>query len=64
MRGSPHCKSYVLSRRSQYVVRVTRVCQTRSASRLSRAGAGYPRSEGSGAKFEVYLGIATAARAL
>ena len=36
----------------------------RSASRLSRPGAGYPRSEGSGAKFEVYLGIAIAARAL
>ena len=31
---------------------------------LSRPGAGYPRSEGLGAKFEVYLGIATAARAL
>ena len=44
---------------SQYVVHVTR---TRSASRLLRPGAGYPRSEGSGAKFEVYLGIATAAR--
>ena len=36
-------------------VHVTRVCRTRSASRLSRPGAGYPRSEGSGAKFEVYL---------
>ena len=49
---------------SQYVVDVTRVCRTRSASRLSRPGAGYPRSEGSGAKFVIYLGIATAARAL
>ena len=49
---------------SQYVVYVTRVCRTRSASRLSRPGAGYPRSEGSGAKFEIYLGIATATRAL
>ena len=46
------------------VVHVTRVCRTLSASRLSRPGAGYPRSEGSGAKFKVYLGIATAARAL
>ena len=45
-------------------IHVTRVCRTRSASRLSRPGAGYPRSEGSGAKFEVYLGIAAAARAL
>ena len=35
-----------------------------TVSRLSRPGAGYPRSEGSGAKFVVYLGRATAARAL
>ena len=41
-----------------------RVCRTRSASRLSRLRAGFPRSEGSGAKFEVYSGRATAARAL
>ena len=54
----------LLLRGSQYVVRVTHVCRTRNAGRLSRPGAGYPRSEGSGAKFEVYLGIATAARAL
>ena len=46
------------------IIHVTRVCRTRSASRLSRPGAGYPRSEGSGANFEVYLGIATAVRAL
>ena len=31
---------------------------------IERPGAGYPRSEGSGAKFEVYLGRATVARAL
>ena len=31
---------------------------------IERPGAGYPLSEGSGAKFEVYLGTATAARAL
>ena len=49
---------------TQYVVHVMCVCRTRSVSRLSRPGAGYPLSEGSGAKFEVYLGIATAARAL
>ena len=64
MRGSLHCKSYSYIHGSQYVVHVTRVCRTRSASRLSRPGASYPRSEGSGAKFEVYLGIAAAARAL
>ena len=46
------------------VVHVTRICRTRSASRLSRPGAGYPRSEGSGAKCEVYLGIATPSGAL
>ena len=53
-----------MTRGSQYVVRVTRNCRTRSGSRLSRPGAGSTLSEGSGAKFEVYLGIATAARAL
>ena len=37
------------------------VCRTRSASRLSRPRTGFPRSEGSGAKFEVYSGRATAA---
>ena len=63
MRGSPHCESYSQAD-PHYVVRVTRVCRTRRVSRLSRPGAGYPLSEGSGAKFEVYLGIATAARAL
>ena len=63
MRGESSLRK-LLSRGSQYVIRVTRVCRTRSVSRLSRPGAGYPRSEGSGAKFEVYLGIATAARAL
>ena len=42
----------LLLRGSQYVVHVTFV-ETRSASRLSRPRAGYPRSEGSGAKFEV-----------
>ena len=57
MRGSPHCDTRI-------AVRVTRNCRTRSVSRLSRPGAGSPLSEGSGAKFEVYLGIATAARAL
>ena len=31
---------------------------------IERPGAGYPRSEGSGAKFEVSLGRATAVRAL
>ena len=31
---------------------------------IERPGAGYSQSEGSGAKFEVYLGRATAARAL
>ena len=31
---------------------------------IERPGAGYQRSEGSGAKFEMYLGRATAARAL
>ena len=31
---------------------------------IKRPGAGYPRSEGTGAKFEVYLGRATAATAL
>ena len=64
MRGSPYCKSYSYADRTQYVVHVTRVCRTRSVSRLSRPGAGYPLSEGSGAKFEVYLGIATAASVL
>ena len=64
MHGSPHCKSYSYTDRSMLYIHVTRVCRTQSASRLSRPGAGYPRSEGSGAKFEVYLGIATAARAL
>ena len=64
MRGSLHCKSYSYTDDSMLCIHVTRVCRTRSASRLSRPGAGYPRSEGSGAKFEVYLGIATAARAL
>ena len=54
----------IAKRGSQYVVHVMRVCRTRSVSHLSRPGAGYPRSEGSGDKFEVYLGIATAARAL
>ena len=49
---------------ARYIVHVTRVCRTRSASRLSRPGAGYPLSEGSGAKFEVSLGIATTASAL
>ena len=53
MRGSPYCKNYL--RGSQYVVHVTRACRTQSASRLTRPGAGYPRSEGSGV---------TAARAL
>ena len=64
MRGSLHCKSYSYTDRSMLYIHVTRVCRTRSASCLSRPGAGYPRSEGSGAKFEVYLGIAAAARAL
>ena len=54
----------LLLRGSHYVVHVTRVCRTRSASHLSMPGAGYPQSEGSEATFEVYLGIATAARAL
>ena len=54
----------LLLRGSQYVVHVARVYRTRSASRLLIPGAGYPRSEGSGAKFYVYLGRATAARAL
>ena len=45
-------------------VLIAKATLTRIASRLSRPGAGYPRSEGSGAKFEVYLGIATAARVL
>ena len=40
------------------------VCRPQSASRLSRHRSGYLRSEGSGAKFEVYLGIATAVRVL
>ena len=31
---------------------------------IERPGAGYQRYEGSGAKFEIYLGRATAARAL
>ena len=31
---------------------------------IERPGAGYPRSEGSGVKFVIYLGRATAARAL
>ena len=53
-----------VTRGSPYVVRVTSNCRTRSVSRLSRPGADSPLSEGSGAKFEVYLGIATAARAL
>ena len=57
MRGSPHCKSYSYADRSTLYIHVTRVCRTRSASRLSRPGAGYPRSEGAGAKFKVYLGI-------
>ena len=61
MRGSPHCFH---ADRSTLYIRVTRVCRTRSASRLSRPGAGFPRSEVSGVTFEVYLGIATAARAL
>ena len=50
--------NYYCRDRSTLYIHVTRVCRTRSASRLSRPGAGYPRSEGSGAKFEVYLGIA------
>ena len=54
----------MLLRGSQYVVHVTGVCRTRSTSRLSRPGGSYLRSEGSGATFEVYLGIATAAIAL
>ena len=54
----------LLSRGSQYVVRVTRVCRTRSASHLSTPGAGYPQPESSEATFEVYLGIATASRAV
>ena len=49
---------------TQYVVHVACVCRTRSVSRLSRPGGGYPRSEGSRANFAVYLGRATAARAL
>ena len=57
MRGSPHCETRIAVR----CTCIMRVCRTRSVSRLSRPGAGYPRSEGSGAKFE---GIATAARAL
>ena len=56
MRGSPH---YSHADRSTLYIRVMRVCRTRSGSRLSRPGAGYPRSEGSGAKFEIYLAIAT-----
>ena len=58
MCGSPHCDTRI-------AVRCTcNNCRTRSVSCLSRPGAGSPLSEGSGAKFEVYLGIATAARAL
>ena len=64
MRRSPHYESYSHADRSMLYIHVTRVYRTRSVSRLSRPGAGYPLSEGSGAKFEVYLGIATAARAL
>ena len=63
MRGSPNCKSYSYTDRSTLYIHVTGVCRTRSTSRLSRPGAGYPRSEDSRAKF-VYLGIATAARAI
>ena len=51
-------------RNTLYIVHVAHVCRTLSTSRLLRPGAGYPRSEGSGAKFEVYLGRATAARAI
>ena len=64
MRGTLHCKSYSYTDRSMLCIHVTRVCRTRNASRSSRPGAGYPRSEGSVAKFEVYLGIAATARAL
>ena len=65
MRGSPHCESYSHAEHSRpTLLCVTRVCRTRSVSSLSRPGASYPLSEGSGAKFEVYLGIATAARSL
>ena len=42
----------LLLRGSQYVVHVTRVSRTRTASRLSRPGAGYSQFEGSGATFE------------
>ena len=60
MRGSPHCDTRIAVRCTSNA----RNCRTRSVSRLSRPGADSPLSEGSGAKFEVYLGIATAARAL
>ena len=53
MRGSPHY-SYA-DRSTLYVYRAFVELEVQVV---------YPRFEGSGAKFEVYLGIATAARAL
>ena len=51
---------------TQIAVRCTRNACLSNSKRESfiKPGAGYPRYEGSRAKFEVYLGIATAARAL
>ena len=60
----------LLLRGSQYVVHVARLSNSKLESfimlmdLIERPGAGYSRSEGSVAKFEVYLGRATAARAL
>ena len=55
----------MLLRGSQYVVYTcnARLSNSKCESFID-AWSGYPRSEGSGAKFEVYLGIAAAARAL
>ena len=55
MRGSPHCDTRI-------AVRCTCNAQLSNSKRESFIGS--TLSEGSGAKFEVYLGIATAARAL
>ena len=54
----------LLLRGSQYVVHVTRVCRTRSASPLSRPGAGYSHLKAQELSLKSYLEIATPARAL
>ena len=51
MRGNPHCTMYSYADRSTlyiYTCNARFFCRIRSASRLSRPRAGYPRSEGSG----------------